>query len=170
MEKQTIGGQNENPVGKNNFSLRLSSVLNEAKKAFDDAVPSSTKEKMFDLRTRPPLWMEICKTLYMIPPAIPVGRDELIKALGDSIGKNDIGYVELDFTLRQMELEGYLKIERGSENYLLTKEAAKVVEVSQSFEEVVVPTMSKMVSAELRNQSVRNPDKYARTIIYEAIK
>ncbi len=152
-----------------NYSPTLNTVLYRVKEEFDSSVPNETKKKMFNLLSKPPLWREICKKLYSISPAKTVDRDSLIKLLGESIGESDVGYSGLEAVLKEMEKEGYLKIERGSENYLLTKISASIVEIMKALEDIVEPVMSKIVSQEFESGKMKEPPCSTMTMIYEAI-
>ena len=154
----------------NACNLRIKNVLGTVKEEFDKAVPMSTKVRMLELRKKPALWKEICKALYRIPSARKVDRDDLIQELGDSIGNNDVGYVGLDLTLEEMKREGYIVDLGGSENYVLTKEGAKVVEVNHAFEEEIVPPISEIIIKECELQGIKHDRGSAESLIYEAIK
>lgn len=145
------------------IDIEKKEVLLEFKKEFDKAVPASTRKVLFELMGNPD-WLEISETLYHIPPARPVGRDELFSAMKDYIAENDIGYYRLNESLMELKKKGYIRIRKGSENFFLTKKSAAAIEVFNTFrKEIVEPIVT-----ELRQRSeCRNVKGLDRLIISE---
>lgn len=122
----------------------LDASRNKLKEMFDKNVSASAKRIILYLSNEPFL-MEIGRVLYHIPPAIPVDRDGIIKAMGNYLGKNNIGYVKFNKALDTLEKKGYIKVERWrrEENYFPTKDFARAIEVITAYDKAVVQPLAK---------------------------
>jgi len=153
----------------NASAARYDDVLRKIKEGLDKLVPPSTKKIILELR-RQPLWMEIGKTLYHIPLARSVNEDDLIEEMADYIAKNDIGYVELHRALKSLEGIGYLKVERSEENYILAKEFAEAIELTDTFDREVIEPFVEVLKQNPKYHRIKDLKQSVASEIYDAME
>jgi hypothetical protein len=132
-------------------------------------VPLPIRKAAIELKNHP-LWQEIGKVLIKVPIDETVNNTRLRNSIGDYVKTHNVGYLDIETSLEQLEKNDYLMVERKSEPvYHLTSKFMQSLEFISKLEEETVKIIVNDLKEDKQFSKFQNLDKIVESKVYSAL-